>query len=300
MRLTLQQRKLLEWFIFVVFFFLYALLLVVVVVGIFILLLGQSLPALQQLGWQKFFTDALWNPTAYGEPQYGMGPMLASSGLVTGGAVALAIPIGVGCAAYLAEVARPWERQLLKPAIEILAGLPSVAVGFIGLAVLEPFIARIFGLSHGLNALNGVLLVAIMVLPTVISVSDDALQAVPSGIKEASLTLGASRWQTLTHISLPAAFSGITASIMLGVGRAIGETMTVLMATGNALAMPHSFLDPVRTMTAAIAIELGEVPYNSLHYQALFVVGLVLFIFSLLINLASDIMLERYRRKFGS
>jgi phosphate transport system permease protein len=186
-------------------------------------------------------------------------------------------------------------REILKPAIEILAAIPSVVVGFLGIVLINPLISKIFGISHGLTALNGSILLAIMSLPTIISLSEDALKAVPRSYKEASLALGASRWQTLVRVSVPSALSGIIASIMLGMGRAIGETMTVLMATGNAPALTFNFLEAIQTMTATIAIELGEVPYNTTHYYALFVIGLVLFAMTFLVNLISDLILQKYQ-----
>jgi phosphate transport system permease protein len=215
--------------------------------------------------------------------------------MVTLGALLIAIPLGVACAAFLSDIASPKMREILKPAIEILAAIPSVVVGFLGIVLVNPLISKIFGVSHGLNALNGSILLAIMSLPTIISLSEDALRAVPRSYKEASLALGASRWQTLVRVSVPAALSGIIASIMLGMGRAIGETMTVLMATGNAPALTFNFLEAIQTMTATIAIELGEVPYNTTHYYALFVIGLVLFAMTFLVNLVSDLILQKYQ-----
>jgi phosphate transport system permease protein len=215
--------------------------------------------------------------------------------MVTFGAMLLAVPIGLGCAAYLAEVAPSWVREILKPVIEILAGIPSVVLGFLGIVVVGPAIAQIFHLPNGLNAVNGSLLLAIMSLPTIISISEDAISSVPRSYKEASLALGATRWQTLIRVIVPSALSGIIASVMLGMGRAIGETMTVLMATGNALKMPYHFFDAVRTMTATIAIELGEVPFGSNHYHGLFVVGFILFVMTFIVNLVADIVLAKYQ-----
>lgn len=276
------------------FFFCNGMISVLVLVGIFLILVLQGFPALKEIPVQKFF-HAIWNPTSYTEPKYGMGAMVVSSLLVTLGAMMIAVPVGLACAAYLSEIAANRTREILKPAIEVLAGIPSVVIGFIGIVIVNPFIAEMFGLPNGLNALNGSILLAIMSLPTIISLSEDAIRAVPESYKEASLALGANRWQTLIRVTIPSALSGIIASTMLGMGRAIGETMTVLMATGNAQAMPHSFLDAVRTMTATIAIELGEVPFGSAHYHALFIVGFVLFIMTFLVNLVSDIILEKYQ-----
>ena len=223
--------------------------------------------------------------------------MIVSTMMVTLGALAIAIPIGLGVAAYLSDVAHWRVREIVKPVVEILAGIPSVVVGFLGIVLFGPAIAKVFGLSNGLNAINGSLLLAIMALPTIISISEDSLNAVPLTYSEASLALGASRWQTLIRVKIPAALSGIIAACMLGMGRAIGETMTVLMATGNARSFPHGFLQSVRTMTSNIAIELGEVPYFSTHYYALFAIGLVLFVMTFCVNLAADIFLRKYQER---
>jgi phosphate transport system permease protein len=247
------------------FFLLNGLLAIVILLGIFSLLFIKGFPAIKELGWKSFFGSTVWNPNSYTTPQYGILSLIVSTLMVTLGALFIAIPLGVACAAFLSEVASPRIREVLKPAVEILAGIPSVVVGFLGIVLLNPLIAKVFGISNGLNALNGAILLAIMSLPTIV------------------------------HVSLPSALSGIIASIMLGMGRAIGETMTVLMATGNAPALTFNFLEAVQTMTATIAIELGEVPYNTTHYYALFVIGLVLFAMTFVVNLVSDIILQKYQ-----
>jgi phosphate transport system permease protein len=277
------------------FFLVNGLLAVLILFGIFLLLFAKAFPAFRELGFRAFFDNAVWNPNAYGKPQYGILSLVTSTLMVTLGALALAVPIGVACAAFISEVAPPRVREILKPAMEILAAIPSVVIGFLGLVLINPLIAKVFGISNGLNGLNGAILLAIMSLPTIISLSEDALKAVPRSYKEASLALGANPWQTLARVSVPSALSGIIASIMLGMGRAIGETMTVLMATGNAPALTFSFLEPLQTMTATIAIELGEVPYNTTHYYALFVIGFVLFCMTFLVNLVSDLILQKYQ-----
>jgi phosphate transport system permease protein len=277
------------------FFFLNGMLAILILIGIFSLLFIKGYPAIQELGWKSFFGSAVWNPTSYVVPKYGILSLLTSTLMVTIGAMVIAVPLGVACAAFISEVASPRIREVLKPAVEILAGIPSVVVGFLGIVLLNPLISRIFGVSHGLNALNGSILLAIMSLPTIISLSEDALRAVPKSYKEASLALAANRWQTIVRVCIPSALSGIIASIMLGMGRAIGETMTVLMATGNAPALTFNFMEAVQTMTATIAIELGEVPYNTTHYYALFVIGFVLFVMTFLVNLVSDIILQKYQ-----
>ena len=277
------------------FFLLNGVLAILILGGIFALLFFKAYPAFQELGFIEFFGGAVWNPTSYSKVQYGILSLINSSLMVTLGALLIAIPLGVACAAFLSHIASPRMREILKPAIEVLAAIPSVVVGFLGIVLVNPMISRVFGVSHGLTALNGSILLAIMSLPTIISLSEDALRAVPRSYKEASLALGASRWQTLVRVSVPAALSGIIASIMLGMGRAIGETMTVLMATGNAPALTFNFLEAIQTMTATIAIELGEVPYNTTHYYALFVIGLVLFAMTFLVNLISDLILQKYQ-----
>jgi phosphate transport system permease protein len=278
-------------------FFLAAFLSVMVLLGIFGMLLINGLKAFAVIEVSDFFFGTDWNPSAYGKPSYGILSMLVSTFLVTLGAMLIAIPLGVGAATYLAQVASEKTRLILKPIIELLAAIPSVVVGFIGIVMVGPLIARVFGLSNGLTALNGSILLAVMSLPTIITVAEDAIRAVPNNFIEGSYALGANQWTTLMRVILPAAYSGIIAAVILGMGRAIGETMTVLMATGNTLAMPQGFFDPVRTMTATIAIELGEVPYGTTHYYSLFAVGALLFIISLGINLIAENIAARYRYK---
>jgi phosphate transport system permease protein len=277
------------------FFLLNGVFAILVLGGIFTLLFVQAYPAFRELGFREFFGEVRWNPTSYETARYGILAQIVSTLMVTFGALVIAVPLGVATAAYLSELASPRVREILKPTIEVLAAIPSVVVGFLGIVLVSPVIARIFGVSHGLNALNGAVLLAVMSLPTIVSLSEDALRAVPRSYKEASLALGATRWQTLVRVSIPSALSGVIASIMLGMGRAIGETMTVLMATGNAPALTFNFLHAIQTMTATIAIELGEVPYNTTHYYSLFVIGLVLFVMTFVVNLISDLFLQKYQ-----
>jgi phosphate transport system permease protein len=278
------------------FFFVNGLFAVIILLGIFSLLFIEAFPAIKELGLFEFFFNVKWDPTSPVKESYGLLAMIVSTLMVTLGALLIAVPVGIGCAAYIADVASSGVREIVKPVIEILAGIPSVVVGFLGIIVVGPLLAKLFGTSNGLNAVNGSVLLAIMTLPTIVSISEDAIIAVPQEFKNASLALGATKWQTLIHVTIPSAASGIIASVMLGMGRAIGETMTVLMACGNAPAMPHSFLDPIRTMTAAIAIELGETVQGGLHYQSLFVIGVVLFLMTFLVNLISDLVLEKYQK----
>lgn len=278
-------------------FFLNGMSVVIVLIGIFAILVMNALPAFKVIRFTEFLFKVNWNPTAtFVAPSYGIVSMLVSTIMVSIGALIIAIPLGIGAAAYLSDVASSRVREVAKPVIEILAGIPSVVIGFLGIVLVGPFIAKIFHLPNGLNALNGSILLAVMALPTIISLTEDALNSVPKSFSEASLALGATHWQTLMKVKIPAAASGIIAASMLGMGRAVGETMTVLMATGCSIAMPTSFLQSVQTMTATIAIELGEVPYNTTHYYALFGIGLVLFIITFIINMVSDIILHKYQR----
>ena len=279
------------------FFFTSGILAVLVLLGIFLTLLTTAVPAFREIKIAEFLGHSRWDPTSPEEAEYGLLAMIVSTLMVTAGALLLAVPIGIGVAAYLSDVAHVRTREILKPVIEILAGIPSVVVGFLGIVLFGPALAKLFHTGSGLNALNGSVLLAVMSLPTIISISEDSLNAVPRVYAEASLALGASRWQTLVRVKLPAALSGVIAAVMLGMGRAIGETMTVLMATGNARAFPHGLLDSVRTMTAGIAIELGEVPYYTTHYYALFAIGLVLFVMTFAVNLVADVVLRKYQER---
>lgn len=270
---------------------------ILVLLGIFALLLWQGAQALREISLADFVTSARWDPTSPERPGYGILSMVASTFLVSVGAMALTVPLGVGIAAYLSEFADRRVREVLKPALELLASVPSVVVGFLGVVVVGPWIAELFGIPNGLNALNGSVLLTVMCLPTVVSLSEDAFRAVPEEYRQASLALGANAWETLVRVTFPSAAPGIVAAVMLALGRAIGETMTVLMACGNASAFPTGFLSAVRTMTATIAIELGEVPQGTAHYFALFAVGLALFVLSFAVNMAADWTLHRFQRR---
>ena len=273
---------------------------VLALVGIFATLVGTALPAFKEIDLGGFLTGKVWDPTSPEKAEYGILSMIASTLLVTLGALVIAVPIGIAVAAYLSDVAHWRVREIVKPVVEVLAAIPSVVIGFLGIVLFAPLISKIFNIGHGLTAINGSLLLAVMALPTIISISEDSLTAVPAAYGEASLALGASRWQTLFRVKVPAALSGIIAACMLGMGRAIGETMTVLMATGNARTfpkLPQALLQSVRTMTANIAIELGEVPFYTTHYYALFAIGLVLFIITFLVNLVADVVLNKYQER---
>lgn len=255
---------------------------------------GADAPGFSGLFFADDGSAAEWRPVSPKENQYGIIPLMMGSFLVTFLAILIAIPFGVVGAVYLSELASPLEREIVKPFIELLAGIPSVVIGFFGLIVLNPILKEVFDLNSGQTALSGAILLAIMALPTILTVSEDAVRNVPSAYKQASIALGASRMQTIWKVTVPAALSGIVAATMLGIGRVVGETMTVLMVTGNS---PLSTLNPfnsVRTMTATIAAEMGETPAGSDHYHALFVVGIVLLIATFGLNYIAQKVLKKY------
>lgn len=234
----------------------------------------------------NFLGGKEWFPTAVPAAQLGILPLILGTVWVTLGAILFALPFGIACAIYMSEIANSKVRSLLKPVIELLAGIPSVVYGFFGLVVLVPGIQDLFGLPVGETALAGSIILGIMALPTIITISEDAIRNTPRAMKEASLALGATKWQTIARVVLPYASSGITTAAILGIGRAVGETMAVLMVTGNAASIPSSFLQPVRTIPATIAAELGEASAGGLHYKSLFALGCILFLITLVINLA--------------
>ncbi len=235
-----------------------------------------------------FFGGKEWYPTATPAPQYGLLPLILGTLWVSLGAILLSLPFGLAVAVYLAEISSMRIRNLLKPVIELLAGIPSVVYGFFGLVVIVPFLQKTFQLPVGETALAGSVVLAIMALPTIITVAEDAMRTVPRSMKEASLALGATHWQTIYKVIIPYAKSGITSAAVLGIGRAIGETMAVLMVTGNAAVIPHTLLEPVRTIPATIAAELGEASAGSGHYQALFALGSILFVITLIISISIE------------
>lgn len=240
-----------------------------------------------------FFLDKNWYPTSNPVQEYGALPIILGTLWVTFGAILFALPLGISVAIYLSEIARPSTRKIVKPMIELLAGIPSVVYGFFGLVVLVPMVKKMFELSVGETALTGSILLGIIALPTIITIAEDAINNVPGSIREASLALGATQWQTIKRVVIPYAAGGITAGTVLGIGRAVGETMAVLMVTGNAAVIPTTFLEPVRTLPATIAAELGEAPVGGAHYNALFMIGVVLFVLTLGINLSVDIISKR-------
>lgn len=266
----------------------------ILIVGlIFLFLFREAGPFVFAPGLDKLF-DSQWIPVSFNVERYGLTPLLTGSILVTVLAMLITVPTSVLVAIYIAEIARPYEREFLKPFIEILASIPSVVLGFFGLIVVAPLVKQVFGLSSGLTALTGALLLSLMAIPTVISISEDALNSVPYSLKNASLALGASHLQTIFRVTLPAALPGIVAAVMLGIGRVIGETMAVLMVTGNSAIITLSPLNPVRTMTATIAAEMGEVPFGSIHYQALFWIGIILLVVTFILNIIAQRVLKKY------
>ena len=292
--MKIKQRESLDW-LFKQLFKTTGLLTIALLAGIFIMLLYNSIAFFLTVSPLDFFTGSQWNPES-SKSHYSIVPLLVSTSLVTLGAMLLAVPLGIFTAAFLSEMAHPRLKMFLKPIIEMLAAIPSVAIGFLGIVLVGPFIAHVVGLQNGLNALNGSVLLAVMALPTIITISEDAIHAVPQRHREASLALGANKWQTLFLVTIPAALPGLIAAVMLGLGRALGETMTVLMATGNASVLPKGFFDSVRTITATIAIEMGEVPYQTTHYFALFAIAVVLFLITLSINLLGEYFANRLRK----
>ena len=265
---------------------------------IFLFLLREGVPAFFEVPLGNLF-GTRWYPTF---DLYGALPLILGSLLVTVTAIVIALPLGVATAVFVREVAPNWAREILKPLIEVLAGIPSVVLGFFGMTVLAPGIRTGLGMPTGLTAFTGAVLLAYMALPTIISVAEDALDAVPKSYRDASLAMGATHWQTIWRVVVPAGRSGILIAVMLGLGRAIGETMAVMMVTGNAARMPttlDSVFRPARTMTATIAAEMGEVAQGSTHYHVLFGIGIILFLITFLINLAATSAIFKKRRRGG-
>jgi len=262
---------------------------------IFIFLLKEGLAVFGFVSIGDFLGGKSWYPIS--EPaKLGIMPLILGSLLVTLGATLISVPIGIACAVYIAEIAPLKLKETLKAGIEMLAAIPSVVLGFIGMITLVPWVKNIFGLPTGLTALSGSIILAFMAMPTIVSIAEDALYSVPKTYKEGALALGATHWQTIYRVILPAAASGILAAVMLGIGRVIGETMAVMMITGNAALIPHSILQPVRTLTATIAAEMGEAVVGSEHYFALFAIGIVLFVISFAVNVTADLFLHRSSR----
>jgi len=263
---------------------------------IMILLFREGLPIFGYTDPVSFLFGTTWLPVS-SPPVFGILPFVIGSLMITLVALVIAVPIGIGTAAFISEIAPTGLKELLKPIIEILAGFPSIVLGFIGFILLAPLVQSVFHLSTGLNGLTAGIMLSLICLPTIISISEDALSSVPSEYKEASYALGATRWQTIRKVLLPAASPGVVASIMLGMGRAIGETMTVLMISGGRLSIPTNITDPMSALTARIAIEINNASFRGLQFQALFAMGIVLFLITLVVNIVADLVLEKQRRR---
>ena len=263
---------------------------------IFVFLLREGAPTLLEVPLRTLFS-ARWYPI---EGYFGLLPLIGGSLLVTLGAAMIAVPFGLATAVYISEIAPRWARELLKPLVELLGGLPSVMLGFLGILVLTSWVRTTLDLATGLTAFTGAILLGGISIPTIVSVAEDALDAVPRSYREAGLALGATHWQTIWRVTLPAARSGVLTAVMLGLGRAIGETMAVMMVTGNAPTLPTglgALFRPARTMTATIAAEMGEVANGSVHYHTLFAIGIVLFAISLAVNLTAASLVFRQRKR---
>lgn len=266
------------------------------VVLILYFLLSEGAPALLEAPL-KSLAGIRWYPI---ESYFGIIPLILGSLVVTLGAAVIAIPFGVGTAIFISEIAPQWLKEILKPVVEILAGLPSVMLGFLGILIISPSLRRLLDLPTGLTALTGSLLLSGIAIPTIVSIAEDALNTVPRAYREASWAIGATQWQTIWGVTLPAARSGVLTAVILGVGRSIGETMTVMMVTGNAPVLPvhlNSFFSPIRTMTATIASEMGEVATGSTHYHVLFLIGIILFLISLAVNVTASAIVFRQPKR---
>jgi phosphate transport system permease protein len=267
-------------------------------VGIILVLFKEGLPIFKQVKLGEFIFGRAWYPT-YSPPEFGILPLILASVWVTFGALFVCVPLGIGSALYLNELATHKQKAVLKPLIEILASIPSIVYGFFGMVILAPFLQNLLHLPIGLCAFTASLTLGIMATPTVCSIAEDALSYVPKSFREASFAVGANRWQTLTRVVIPAAGSGLSTAVILGMSRAIGETMTVLMVAGGAAIIPKSFFEPVRPMTAAIAAEMGEAPMGSPHYHALFAIALILFLITFIFNIIAELVSRRFRLKLG-
>ncbi|MCK9197839.1 MAG: phosphate ABC transporter permease subunit PstC [Syntrophales bacterium] len=275
-------------------FFIFSLISIFILGLIVVFLFREGLPIFKEVSLRDFIFGMEWYPT-YSPPSYGIWPLIVGSLIVTAFSSLIAIPLGVMSAVYISEIAPPATKEILKSIIELLAGLPSVVLGFFGMVIVAPWLQETFDLPTGLNIINASVILAIMAVPTISSISEDALYAVPNEFKEASYALGATKFETIVRIIIPAALSGISTAVILGMARAIGETMVVLMVAGGAAAIPESIFDSVRPMPASIAAEMGEAPFRSGHYHALFATGIVLFLMTLAFNLVADYISQKFK-----
>lgn len=272
---------------------------ILVIFLIMLFLFLEGVPIFKIVSVYDFIFGEGWYPTHDYAPEFGIFPLLIGSISVTLVSGAIAIPLGVMTAIYLAEIATPKMAEIIKPLVEMLNALPSVVIGFFGMVIVAPFLQSVFDIPTGLNLLNASVMLAFMAVPTITSISEDAIFNVPGELREASLALGATHWQTIRNVVLPASLSGISTAVILGMARSIGETMVVLMVAGGAALIPHSLFDPVRPMPASIAAEMAEAPFGSNHYHALFAIGLVLFLFTLVLNILAAYIAEK-KKQVGS
>ncbi|MDD5170522.1 MAG: phosphate ABC transporter permease subunit PstC [Syntrophales bacterium] len=288
--MTRQQKEILIKNVFAVFAFISVIILAMIVIFLF----REGLPIFRTVSVTDFIFGKEWYPT-FNPPSYGIWPLIVGSIIVTFFSCLIAVPFGVLSAVYISEIAPGSIREILKSIIELLAGLPSVVLGFFGMVIVAPWMQQTFDLPTGLNIVNASVILSVMAVPTISSISEDALYAVPREFKEASYALGATKFETILKVTIPAALSGISTAVILGMSRAIGETMVVLMVAGGAAAIPESIFDSVRPMTASIAAEMGEAPFQSGHYHALFATGIVLFFMTLAFNLVADYISHKFK-----
>ena len=263
---------------------------------IMLFLVREGVPLFSKITLMDFITGSEWYPTSE-NPRFGVLPLIVASVSVTMLASLISIPLSLAVAIYLAELAGSRLREIVKPVVEIIASIPSVVIGFFGMVVIAPFLMNNFNIDSGLNMFNAAVMLAFMAIPTIASISEDAISSVPVSLKEASYALGANRWQTIFHVTLPASLSGIWTAIILGISRVIGETMVVLMVAGGATLIPHSIFDPVRPLTSNIAAEMAEAEVGGVHYNALFAIGLILFVITFIFNLVADYLSNKYKFK---
>ena len=268
---------------------------IIFLLAIIVSIFKEGLPIFFKVGLVDFLTKTSWHPT-HCEPEFGILSLIVGSAVVTVGALIVSIPLGIGSALYISELAHPKAKEILKPMVELLAGVPSVIYGLFGMTILASLVRELFDVAIGLNAFTASIILGIMVVPIISSISEDAISSVPKDLREASYALGANKWETIIKVVLPAAKSGVIASVILGFGRAIGETMVVLMVAGGSASLPKSLFSPVRPMTSSIAAEMGETIVGGLHYQALFGIGIILFIITFCSNLITEWVLKRRKR----
>lgn len=278
------------------FFLIVGLSCLVVLFLIMLFLVREGVPLFSKISLSDFLMGDEWYPTS-GNPRFGVLPLIVASLSVTILASSIAIPLSLAVAVYLAELAGSRVREIVKPLVEIIASIPSVVIGFFGMVVIAPFLMEKLDIDSGLNMFNAAVMLAFMAIPTIASISEDAISSVPVSLKEASYALGANRWQTIFHVTLPASLSGIWTAIILGISRVIGETMVVLMVAGGATLLPHSIFDPVRPLTSNIAAEMAEAEVGGLHYNALFAIGLILFVITFIFNITADYLSNKYKFK---